>query len=148
MTDRRKFLKLGIAGATVAPIAYLGYKIMSPLQKSIFDILKQDLNGLKVNENDILKFADQAAVENPWGFSASKCKFISLYNSLNFKWFPLPYKYKYDQYRADIVGRFLLSTDFFINKMDESKNITYIGIIYSPYKTPCSNPFSASFYPS
>ncbi len=148
MTNRRNFIKLSIAATALAPVAYLGYQAMLPFQKTIQNILIKDLAGLKVKSEDIDKFAAQAAQENPWGFSGSKVKFISFYNSIHNQWLPLPFKYKYEQYRADIVGRFLLSTDFFINKMNESKDITYIGIIYSPYKTPCSNPFSAAYYPS
>lgn len=46
-----------------------------------------------------------------------------------------------------LVYGFLASTDFFKNKMDLSKPVTYTGL-YDPYKTPCANPFSFIYYPS
>jgi hypothetical protein len=46
----------------------------------------------------------------------------------------------------ELIKYFLLSSDFFINKMDESKTIHYLGL-YSPYKSPIPNPFSYILYP-
>jgi hypothetical protein len=45
-----------------------------------------------------------------------------------------------------ITQEYLLSTDFFRNKMDESRIVKYIGF-YNPYQMPCTNPFSSTFYP-
>jgi len=146
MTNRRQFIKLSIAGVATAGVAYVGIKAVTPFQKMIAEVLSADLKELKINSEDIIKFSSKAAETNPWGYSGTKVKFIALYHYLDKKWLPLPYKYKYVQYRADIVGRFLLSTDFFKNKMDESKPINYLGTIYSPYNTTCSNPFTASYY--
>lgn len=39
----------------------------------------------------------------------------------------------------DVVGRFLLSTDFFRNGADESKPVVYLGY-FDPLTRPCSNP--------
>ena len=38
---------------------------------------------------------------------------------------PYPYKYKYNQYKANIIGDFLLSTDYFMNQMDNTKPLSY-----------------------
>lgn len=57
----------------------------------------------------------------------------------------LPYRYKYEQYKSQIVGTFLLSTDFFYNGMDENKSVAYRNL-YHPYKNACSNPFSSLYY--
>lgn len=46
----------------------------------------------------------------------------------------------------ELVKYFLLSSDFFIHKMDESKTVNYLGL-YSPYKSPVPNPFSFVLYP-
>ncbi len=51
------------------------------------------------------------------------------------------------KYWDELTDTYLLSTDFFRNKMDESKLVTYTGTIYNPYKTPCSHPFSNLYYP-
>ena len=57
----------------------------------------------------------------------------------------LPYRYKYEQYKSQIVGTFLLSTDFFYTGMDETKPVRYKGL-YQPYNNACSNPFSSLYY--
>ncbi len=46
-----------------------------------------------------------------------------------------------------LVQTYLVSTDFFLNKMDESKTVKYINR-NMPYKMPCYNPFSFLYYPS
>jgi hypothetical protein len=45
-----------------------------------------------------------------------------------------------------LLTAYLLSTDFFTNKMDESKTIKYVGL-YNPYTRPCAHPFSNNVYP-
>lgn len=42
---------------------------------------------------------------------------------------------------ADLCGRFLLSTDFFMNGADESRPIQYLTL-YDPYHSPCFNPLT------
>lgn len=46
----------------------------------------------------------------------------------------------------ELIKYFLLSSDFFIHKMDESRTVNYLGL-YSPYKSPVPNPFSFIIYP-
>lgn len=146
--ERRKFFKyLGIGAGTVAVGGALFYTT-STLKRMVKGILTEDLDGLLVSEHDIDRFASDAAQINPWGYSDVKVKFIAAYDKVDWRWLPLPYKYKYEQYRADIVGRFLLSTNFFREGMDESKKITYSGMIYTPYNFPCYNPFSSNYYKS
>ncbi len=48
---------------------------------------------------------------------------------------------------SSLVEKYLLSTDFFLNKMDESRTVKYAGY-YNPYKSPCTNPFSSLYYPA
>jgi hypothetical protein len=48
---------------------------------------------------------------------------------------------------TELVQKYLLSTDFFLNKMDESKPVKYLGVVYTPYAKPCFNPFSSLYYP-
>ncbi|MDH7460403.1 twin-arginine translocation signal domain-containing protein [Chitinophagaceae bacterium 26-R-25] len=144
MASRRKFLKLTAGGILALGAGYVGVKSFSPFRKVIIDILYEDLKGLKIKQGDIEKFADKAAEVNPWHFNAKKQKLMAAYGPI--KWMPLPFKKEYKLYRDDVVSRFLLSTDFFTNKMDESKEIAYMGAIWGPYSTPCLNPFSSMFY--
>lgn len=45
----------------------------------------------------------------------------------------------------ELVKYYLLSSDFFINRTDESQTVKYLGL-YSPYKSPVPNPFSFILY--
>lgn len=144
MANRRKFIKLTIEGVLALGAGYIGIKTFSSFKKVIIDILYADLHGMKIREGDIEKFAEHAAANNPWEFNERKKKLMATYDPI--KWMPLPFKKEYKLYRDEVVRRFLLSTDFFINKMDESKEIKYTGIIWGPYSTPCLNPFSSMFY--
>lgn len=146
--NRRAFVRNLSIGMGVVSTLGIGFYYKSKFQSLLENILKKDLKGLKVNEKDIESFSKEASLQNPWGYSNVKIKFIALYDTVDYKYIPLPYKQKYYQYRADIVGRFLLSTNFFTNKMDESKDIIYAGIVYTPYNAPCYNPFSNLYYPS
>lgn len=146
--QRRSFLKYaGITGAATAALG-VGFYYTSTLHGIIVNILESDLKDLKIEKDAIAKFAKDATDLNPWGYSTTKIKFIAAYSKIDFKMLPLPYKYKYKQYRADIVGRFLLSTNFFHNKMDETKEIKYMGAVHTPYNYTCYNPFSNMYYPS
>lgn len=40
-----------------------------------------------------------------------------------------------------LVSSYLLSSDFFLNKMDEARVIKYVAL-YDPYKKACAHPFS------
>lgn len=146
MPTRRQFLKLSFSALALSGLSTLFLQPKSRLQKLIEDILSNDLKGMKVQFADIEIFAQKTAETNPWVFDSYKWKFIYLNNLIETKWLPLPYKYKYTQYRAEIVGRFLLSTNFFKNKMDETEPILYEGVIYSPYQMPCGSPFSVNYY--
>ena len=48
------------------------------------------------------------------------------------RWFPL---------HSDLYMRYLLSTDFFQHRADESRRIQYIGL-FDPAVTPCNNPLA------
>lgn len=72
----------------------------------------------------------------------------SFTNKLKFKYYYLlDIKSDKSNLVADLANRYLLSTDFFRNKMDENAEVKYLGL-YNPYKIPCSNPFSHLYYPS
>lgn len=144
---RRNFIWLLTIGA--GGIAAGGYIYTRKFDALIRKILIKDTASLNIAVEEIDKY-----------LMASK-KHKHLINTLPFsnqqllKWhyyldnslFTLPYKTKSTIDRSRIVGDFLLSTDFFINKMDVTKPVKYIGI-YDPYHKPCSNPFSNLFYPN
>ncbi len=138
--NRRKFISLsilsiiGVAGASI--LAFYDFDTL------VFKILKHDLKRLSIEEKYFRKFAEEARKTNYWNrimFNNKKKAFVFVFFFL--PKVGLPYEFKYEQLRGRIVGDFLLATDFFVNKMDETREIKYIGL-YDPYLRPCQNPFS------
>ena len=142
--QRKTFLK--IVGGVVA-LGAIGYVAVPTFEEMLLKILRSDLKGLKVNEDTISKYLLDYKKENPLRFKSSKEQFIKASYLLDYPFVPNPYKHKYQQFRSLLVGNFLLSTDFFINKMDVAKEVNYMGI-YNPHLRPCANPFSYLYYPS
>ncbi len=142
--NRRRFIRISILsliGAVAASIiAFYNF------ESFVFRMLKRDLKTLNVEEQDLKRFIADARKTNYWkknSIDSKKRAFLLL-----FYFIPnigLPYQFKFAQIKGRIVGTFLLSTDFFLNKMDESKKIKYIGF-YDPYLRPCMNPFSNLYY--
>lgn len=143
--SRRKFIILLFLATGAALTAAF---FITPFNNVIIKILKSDLSHLNVDDTLFEKFVTEAQQNNHWKkkfFDAKKQMFVRAYYILDSLYLPLPYKYKYRQYRSEIVGDFLLSTDFFLNKMNPEKKVTYLAL-YNPYKRPCSNPFSNLYY--
>lgn len=143
--SRRKFILLLLISVVAVMTTYF---FITPFNKVVVKILGDDLDHLNIDKAYFSKFASDAAQSNHWNkkfFNKTKQMFVRAFYIVDYSFLPLPYKYKYKQYRSEIVGDFLLSTDFFLNKMDTDKEVTYIGL-YNPYKRPCSNPFSNLYY--
>lgn len=142
---RRKFLFIGLAA--IVSTAIVSITFMS-FERVVFFIVKKDLSFLSVKDEQIEKFINEARKQNHWGnkfFDWKKQLFVQLSYMVSSVWAGFPYAYKYRQYRSEIVGDFLLSTDFFIHKMEEDRAVNYIAL-YNPYKRACSNPFSNLYY--
>ena len=146
--DRRTFIKFAIGGVIAGGAGYAMLKMFTPFEKTIAAVIFKNLEGLNVNKEGVEKFAALAAKENPWGIEGKAQKLLGLYSSVNVDSIPVPFKEQYKNYSDQIVEKFLLSSSFFINKMDESKEITFLGKIWSPYNMPCMNPFSSLYYPN
>lgn len=143
--SRRKFLwivLLSIIAVIAGSVAIFNFK------KIVRMMLQKDLAHIKIDPDYFEQYVEEADRKDHWAAKFDwKKKQLIRFGYLAEKIFPsFPYKYKYLQYRSDIVGDFLLSTDFFANKMDNNRTIKYIGL-YNPYLRPCSNPFSNVFYP-
>jgi hypothetical protein len=145
---RRKFLKILFLGGGGALVAFGFFFLRLPKnEKLISSILQHDLKDLKISDQDIATYASDAARLNVFKYTNSKWKFLAVYTQLTPFWPALPWMPKYFQFRAEIVGNFLLSTGYFWNKMNETETVRYSGRIYTPYNYPCGNPFSNLFYP-
>lgn len=140
---RRTFIKVGIALTGVGIISFL---LIPGFKDAIKNILKAETHGLKLDESAVGRFLSDADTEHFWSkFSRSKQLLITLHAYGGFLQSFLPYRNKYLLYKSQITGHFLLSTDFFLNKMDATQQVMYQGF-YNPYKQPCYNPFSANYY--
>lgn len=147
MMDRRKFIVFLTSGFVASVAAGASAFFSWPNNISIYKrILNQGTEGLKVEESLIDKFLDDIKNKRNWNpLSKSKRNLLKIYFPLESILFLLPYQTKYKQSKAELVGWFLLSTDFFMNKMQNEKNISYVGV-FDPYKGACSNPFSHLYY--
>lgn len=139
---RRNFLKLAGAGTALAATGLWG---INSFHSSVKAMILKDTRGLKLKEEEIDKFLADAKAEMFWNrYDLTKKGFILAHTWLGSGF--LPYKFKYSQYRNTIVGTFLLSTDYFSNRMQAEKPVTYVAF-YNPYKRPCGSPFSNLHYP-
>ena len=141
--ERRKFLgilTLGAIGTIVGVVA------LPDFEKIVKEILTTDTKKLLIEKGAIEKYLVDAKNRNIYKrFGFGKKEFIRGHYFINNSIFTLPYYTKYSRYRSEIVGSFLLSTDFFINKMTVEKEVKYLSF-YDPYKRPCNNPFSNVYY--
>jgi hypothetical protein len=140
---RRAFIKAGIAITGAAVAVYIFPAFSSTVRR----ILTKDTDGLHVDLSLVNQFIVDAQKEQYLNtFSRAKRILITIHTYAGPFRGVLPYSNKYRQYRGQITGHFLLSTDFFRNRMDTSKQVEYTGF-YNPYTQPCSNPFSSIYYP-
>jgi hypothetical protein len=139
--NRRKFIISAVLGLG-------GMALLFPsFHQTVKRILRKETSGLKVDEDSIDQYIVDAEKEQFFAtFSHAKKLLIGLHTSSGFFGNLMPYRNKYVQYRGQIAGHFLLSTDLFRNRMDVTKPVKYTGF-YNPYRQPCSNPFSAIYYP-
>ncbi len=123
------------AGTALVVIPSLSYMAIS-YEKAAKGLILNELDYLKLDEKGVNQFVRDYTKDQSANY---QIKIRSLYLI----------QAKADQYKVvdDLVKDYLLSTDFFRNKMNESKIVKYQGL-YDPYKTPCANPFSFIYYPT
>lgn len=100
-------------------------------------ILKKELSYLKLEPEGLEKYVDDY-------FKATGNDVLS-----SVKWKTLYYlksDWKKSDRIADLVKYYLLSSDFFIHRTDESKEVHYLGL-FNSYKSPVPNPYSYVLYP-
>jgi hypothetical protein len=135
---RRTFITLAGVGAGLCILPPSLYFIAPGTQEYALKILKKELYYLKITPGSTEKYvADYFKRLGNDTVSTLKWK-TTYYLGLNYE--------KSDRIR-DLIKYFLLSTDFFINKTDESKPVSYIGL-YSPYTSAVPNPYSFVIYPA
>lgn len=134
---RRKFLLLtGIAtGGVLIPTTL--YVVSPGVKEYAVMLLEREFSYLKLEPGSVTRYVDDYFVAGGNDIMG-KIRWKTMYY-LNIGW------EKSDQI-FELMKSFLLSSDFFIHKTDESKVVRYLGL-YSPYKSPVPNPFSFLLYP-
>jgi len=134
--NRRKFLLLaGVStGALVIPASV--YFVSGSVKKYAALLIEKELFYLKLEAGSVDKYVNDYFGNT--NNAMTRMRWKSMYY-LNVTW------EKSDQL-MELIKYYLLSSDFFINKMDEHKTVHYLGL-YSPYKSPVPNPFAYTLYP-
>lgn len=137
MLKRRKFLEfIGIGGALVLlPISI--FVAVKSLEDIAVDLITQEFHYLKLDPEGVRKYAQDYLQKDKPGIAS------------NIKWrsyFVLNFNASDSDNIKFLVTYYLLSSDFFMNKMDESKTVRYMGINHQ-YTAPCSSHFSFMLFP-
>ncbi|MBA3283838.1 MAG: hypothetical protein H0U27_02090 [Nitrosopumilus sp.] len=138
---RRNFIKITGIGLAVAALPSISFSSSYLYKKTIVSIIKNNLPFLNLDEEGVHQFAEDY-------FNIINQK--SCYDSQKIKLKTnLKYTLKVGNLEEDkehFVTRFLLSSDFFKNGMNEALIVKYL-YQFEP-STTCSNPFSHLYYPS
>ena len=137
---RRNFLQLvGLGTAAVAVAVPTVSMAASSVENALAGIILNEFSFLKLDRKGLDQFvADYYRM--PW---ANKHFFMNIRTKA---YYFLNINSDQSQLVRNCAHLYLISTDFFLNRMDESKEVKYLGW-YNPHKTPCANPFSALYYP-
>jgi hypothetical protein len=130
---RRKFLTIaGIGGIALAASLKL---LTEPFEKSAIAMITKELKFLKLDRTGLEQFVE--------AYSQNKDEFYKL----RMKSYGLLGVTASQSGRINhLVSTYLLSTDFFIHKTDESRIIKYVSF-YNPFIKPCDHPFCHLQYP-
>jgi hypothetical protein len=135
--ERRRFLLLIGVGAAGIAIPASAYFLSSTVKEYAVLLIKRELYYLKLEEGSVEKYVNDY-FQYPSNNLMDKLKWKAMYY-LNIR------PDKANSF-FELLKYYLLSSDFFINKADETKIVKYLGL-YSPYKSPVPNPFSFVLYP-
>lgn len=126
-------------------LAAIGALGLGSFNTSVKSMIMRSIRGMDISEETVDQFLADARQEKFFRqYDLSKKGFIVAHTWLMSDY--LPYKLKYTQYCSQIVGTFLLSTNYFSTGTQKGAKIEYTGF-YNPYKNPCSSPFSNIYYP-
>ena len=135
---RRTFLRIAGLGAAAVGLSTISLYATS-FEQTTVDLITNQFSFLKLDMAGVRQFAAD--------YHASQDANKTLYVRTKMRLYDL---FKVDSDRSQLVRTittlYLVSTDFFQNKMDESKIVRYRSL-YNPHKTPCANPFSSLYYP-
>jgi hypothetical protein len=141
---RRRFLAGVLGGAAVAfavPYAFYHWRYGRP-ERIVTAILARRLGYLDVDPAAFEQFASEY-VKYKRGHTKklANLSVIALpytYATI-YRWLPMGHPLR--RLEDNVVTKFLLSTDFFMNGADESRRIAYLSF-YEPHTAPCRNPLA------
>ncbi|HSJ68214.1 MAG TPA: hypothetical protein VK921_11085 [Anditalea sp.] len=135
--NRRKFISITGIGAAALALPAAGI-FAKTLHETVTDIIYREFNYLNLDKEGVDLYVHAYLEKNKKDLSYEmKLKAFDLFRISSEK----------STILTQMTQDYILSTDFFINKMDESKTVHFIGA-YDAYNTPCANPFSSLYYPS
>lgn len=133
---RRKFLALAGVGTAIVALPGVGFVSLS-LQHAAVGLITKELHYLDLDKSGVEQFVeDYLATKKANSTYALKLRTLYLLGT----------KARDSYLVSELTTRYLLSTDFFRNKMDEKQPVKYIGL-YDAYHMPCANPFSSLYFP-
>lgn len=131
---RRAFLTIAGIGGAIAAVASGRFFTMT-FERAVEDLIRSELPFLNLDQAGLTSFANEYSK-----FQNQKFKSIVKGYSL------LGISASQSGKIHTIVSTYLLSSDFFINNMDEKRVVRYIAL-FDPYRRPCTHPFSHLHYP-
>ena len=137
---RRKFLTYLGVGAALTGVPAVLVSSKTVYEKAIVSGLKNRFSYLKLEPNCLAQFAKafinfQETQDYAYAQKV-KIKLLSSYVTPGGK---------HSDIEDYVAENFLLSTDFFYNKMDATKEVKFVSL-FNPQLRPCSNPFSSAYY--
>jgi len=135
--ERRKFLVLAGVGAGMCLLSPAVYFIAPDTKEFAVKLILKEFYYLKIVPGSVERYVDDF-IESNGNDLVSRLKWKTTYY--------LKLSYHQSDRMRDLFRYFILSTDFFINKTDETKEVHYLGM-YSPYLNAVTNPYSFIIYP-
>ncbi|KIO75679.1 hypothetical protein TH53_19555 [Pedobacter lusitanus] len=135
---RRQFITMAGIGTGLLILPPALYLSSPSVRKYAGKLIREELDYLKLDSAGVDQYVNDY-------FNASSNNIIT-----NLRWktfYYLGFNKDRSNQIFELIKFYLLSTDFFIHQMDESKTVNYLGL-YSPYKSPVPNPYSFVLYPS
>lgn len=144
MMNRRKFLKLAIAGSSFMVINIIAFSFFSSkrtYEEMIFDIVTNRLSFLSLETVGVRKFSkDYLSYRELTRREKIALTLLSRLKPIN-HYFPEDIIFRLEKLEKKIVKKYLFSTDFFNKSKIKKTKLVYIGYA-DPYESPCSNAFA------
>lgn len=140
---RRKFLIGALGVAALAAVGAVTFG-RSGIEAAVVSVLRKRLSFLRINEEGLHAFAsDQATrvINKRVSLNRLRYHLVSAVGS-SFQRYETSSVHRSRIERAEdlLVSTFLLSSDFFTNGADETREVKYIA--YYDALRPCNNPFA------